>query len=254
VGGRGVDPVAATGFDLNAADYERGRPGYAREIAELLVTKLDVAPGSAVCDLAAGTGKFTRILVDRGFDVVAVEPVAGMRAQLADVLPDVRVVDGTAEQIPLPDGSIDAVTVAQAFHWFDHAAACAEMRRVLRPGAGGALLVWNRRDESVPWIRSMSEVLDWHAHSQSAYERSDWGEVLVAGGFVDGGYHELRVDQTMTRELLAARVRSISYVGELPAAEQDVHVANVLALVDDQPDEFPMPYRTMIWWARTPPP
>ena len=246
-----VDPVAANGFDSNAADYERGRPGYPPEVADVLAREIGLVPRTKVCDLAAGTGKFTRLLVDRSCDVVAVEPVAGMRAQLAEVLPDVDVLDGTAEQIPLADGSVDVVSVAQAFHWFRHDEAMAEIRRVLRPG-GAVVLVWNRRDESVPWVARMSEVLDWHSHSQAAYERADWAEVLERGGFVDGGHQELRSVQPMTRDLLAARVRSISYIGELEPAAQQVHVDGVLALVADQPDDFPMPYRTMLWWATSP--
>jgi SAM-dependent methyltransferase len=251
VGDGRLDPVAATGFDANAADYERGRPGYPSEIGDVLAREIGIGAGTRVCDLAAGTGKFTRLLVHRGCDVVAVEPVAGMRAQLEAVLPDVEVRDGTAESIPLDDGSVDAVTVAQAFHWFRHDEAMAEMRRVLRPD-GSVVLVWNRRDESVPWIAQMSEVLDWHSHSQAAYERADWTGVLRGGGFADLGYVELTSAQAMTRELLAARVRSISYVGELDPAAQQAHVDRVLALVDDQPAEFPMPYRTMLWWGRSP--
>ncbi len=246
-----IDRSAAVGFDSNAGDYERARPGYPREAGDVLVRGLGLQPGAKVCDLAAGTGKFTRLLVSRGFDVVAVEPVAGMRAQLVEVLPEVRAVDGTAEAIPLGDDAVDAVTVAQAFHWFRFDECLAEIARVLVPGGGMALL-WNRRDESVDWVRRMSEVIGWHDRPVSSYETTDWASVLAGGGFSDVGHHEVRWDQPMTRDLLAARVRSVSYVGELPDAEQADLVGQVLALVDDQADEFVLPYTTMLWWATAP--
>ncbi len=245
-----IERAAAVGFDSNAGDYERARPGYPREAGDVLVRGLGLRPGAKVCDLAAGTGKFTRLLVSRGFDVVAVEPVPGMRAQLAEVLPEVRAVDGTAESIPLDDASVAAVTVAQAFHWFRFDESLAEISRVLAPG-GGVALLWNRRDESVDWVRRMSEVLGWHDRPVSSYETTDWAAVLAGGGFADVGRHEVRWDQPMTRELLAARVRSVSYVGELPEEEQAGLVDRVLALVADQPEEFTLPYTTMLWWACT---
>jgi len=174
-----------------------------------------------------------------------------MRAQLAEVVPDIRVLDGTAESIPLAGASVDAVTVAQAFHWFRFDEALAEIARVLRPGRGLAL-VWNRRDESVDWVRRMSEVIDWRGRTVSAYETTDWAAVLAGGGFVGIGHHEVRWDQPITRELLAARVRSISYIGEMDDAGQADHVARVLDLVADQPDEFALPYTTFLWWCRKP--
>jgi SAM-dependent methyltransferase len=248
----GVHPTAAAGFGATAADYERGRPGYPHDVGEILLRRLRLGPGARVCDLGAGTGKFTRLLLERGLDVVAVEPVHAMRAQLAEVLPEVTVLDGTAEAVPVPDGTVDAVTVAQAFHWFRADAALAELRRILRPG-GGVALVWNRRDESVPWVRAMSEVLGWPDHPVSSYERVDWGRVLADGGFVDGGRDEVRWEQPMTRELLAARVRSVSYVGERDEAGRQAMVDAVLAVVGDQPEHFPLPYTTVLWWASTPP-
>ena len=94
-------------------------------------------------DLAAGTGKLTRVLAEHADDVVAVEPLDGMRRVLERRLPHVRVLAGTAEAIPLADGAVDAVFVAEAFHWFDLPRAVAEIARVLRPG-GGLAVLWNR--------------------------------------------------------------------------------------------------------------
>src|SRR5256885_1784769 len=113
-----IDPKASA-FGLAAADYERARPSYPAEAIDVLRRQIGVGPGTRVLDLAAGTGKLTRLLVTTGADVVAVEPVAGMRDQLSEVLPEIEALDGTAEAIPFDDDSLDVVTVAQAFHWFD---------------------------------------------------------------------------------------------------------------------------------------
>src|SRR5436190_13208524 len=130
-----IDPMAEA-FGAAASDYERARPSYPPQAIETLKADAGIGPGRRVCDLAAGTGKLTRLLVATGADVVAVEPVPGMREQLSEVLPEIEVLDGTAEAIPLDDGSLDVVTVAQAFHWFNFDEALAEIRRVLRPGGG----------------------------------------------------------------------------------------------------------------------
>ena len=216
----------------------------------LLAAELGIGAGTRVCDLAAGTGKFTRLLLDLRAEVVAVEPVAAMRDQLVAALPGVEVLDGTAEALPLGDASADAVTVAQAFHWFDHQAALAEVARVLVPG-GGLALVWNRRDERVGWVRAMSEILDWHARAQSSYERRDWAPVVAASGrFTPMGHAALPHVQAMTRELLEERVRSVSFVAAAPEPEREALVGRVLALVEGVDEPFPLPYVTSVWWCR----
>jgi len=153
-----LSDVAAAGFGAGAQDYERGRPSYPDDLVVWMAERLRIGAGSRVVDLAAGTGKLTRLLVPTGADLVAVEPVAAMREQLAAVVPGVPALDGTAESIPLAPASVDAVTVAQAFHWFDADAALAEIARVLRPG--GALgLVWNERDVREPWVAELSKLI-----------------------------------------------------------------------------------------------
>ncbi|MBI3690304.1 MAG: class I SAM-dependent methyltransferase, partial [Mycolicibacterium aromaticivorans] len=134
-------------FGSEAAAYERGRPSYPPEAIDWLLP-----PGARdVLDLGAGTGKLTTRLVERGLDVVAVDPLAEMLELLSSALPDTPALLGTAEQIPLPDNSVDAVLVAQAWHWFDPEQAVAEVARVLRPG-GRLGLVWNARDERMGWV------------------------------------------------------------------------------------------------------
>src|SRR5581483_4114059 len=119
---------AARGFGSAADAYERGRPDYPAAAIDFLVDRLELGPGRVVLDLAAGTGKLTRLLVPTGADVIAVEPIEEMRAKIEGA----RTLEGTAEAIPLPDSSFAAVTVAQAFHWCRAEEAVRDIRRVLR--------------------------------------------------------------------------------------------------------------------------
>ena len=128
------DEQFATAFDDAAQEYERGRPGYPREAIDWVTRELPLDRRSVVVDLAAGTGKLTRDLTRRFDEVIAIEPLAAMREQLARAAPTARALEGSAERIPVPDASADAVFVAQAFHWFDPARALDELARVLRPG------------------------------------------------------------------------------------------------------------------------
>ncbi len=244
-----VHEAAAVGFDRGAADYEKGRPGFASEVFELLSRELDIGPGRRVCDLAAGTGKFTRGLVDLGADVVAVEPVEGMRHQFSVALPDIELLDGTAEALPLADESVDAVTGAQAFHWFDMPVALPEIRRVLSPG-GGMAMVWNRRDHSVPWVAEMSEILLWHEQPYTAVEATDWAALIAtAGGFTPLEHTTVPLVHQMTRDLLAARVRSMSYISAMDPPERERMVDAVVALAADLDEPFPLPYICHIFWC-----
>ncbi len=141
-----VSPAAARFGDV-AADYERARPGYPAGILDQLVARTGIGPGVTVLDLAAGTGKLTRQLAALGADVRAIEPSPGMRDQLRASVPGVPVFDGAAEAIPVADRSIDVVTVAQAFHWFETRAALDELARAMRPG-GWLALLWHEPPRS----------------------------------------------------------------------------------------------------------
>jgi SAM-dependent methyltransferase len=136
-----IDP-AAQSFASVAGVYERARPEYPEAAVDWLASRLDLGPGRTVVDLAAGTGKLTRMLVPTRARVIAVEPVPEMLAELRRAAPEAQALQGTAEAIPLPDAGADAVTVAQAFHWFDPPRALREIARVLRPG-GRLGLIWN---------------------------------------------------------------------------------------------------------------
>ncbi|HYN72126.1 MAG TPA: class I SAM-dependent methyltransferase [Nakamurella sp.] len=152
---RGWNRELAGSFQTAATGYARFRPGYPPSaVGAALPTD-----ARRVLDLAAGTGKLTGSLIDRGLDVVAVEPLPGMLAELAWRFPSVTAVLGSAEAIPLRDGIFDCVVVGQAFHWFDHERALSEMARVLRPG-GTLSLLWNHDDETDPLVRDVEAELN----------------------------------------------------------------------------------------------
>src|SRR5690349_15856214 len=153
----GVHETARRGFAAAADVYEEGRPGYPSEAIEWLTAELELRPGSTVVDLAAGTGKLTRLLVPTGATLIAVEPVDEMRGALRRTLPEADARAGTAERTGLPASSADAVTVAQAFHWFDAPRALAEIHRLLRP-TGHLALVWNIRDLENPTQRAVDDL------------------------------------------------------------------------------------------------
>lgn len=245
-----IDDVAARGFEAGAAAYEVARPGYPDEAVAVLRDEVGIGAGTNVLDLAAGTGKLTRRLVELGASVTAVEPVAAMRAQLETVLPQVEVVDGTAEEIPADDASVDVVAVAQAFHWFDAPVALAEIARVLRRG-GRLAILWNERDETTPWVAEMSRLIRWHERTVSRYQHVSWPDIVAASGrFSPLEERAIRWDQPLTRDLLAERVRSISYIAAMPTAERERLAADVVYLVRRLPQSFAMPYTCRVQWAR----
>ena len=245
-----IDDVAARGFQAGAAAYELARPGYPDEAIAVLGEDLGVGPGTTVCDLAAGTGKLTRRLVELGATVVAVEPVEAMRAELQAAVPEAEAMEGNAEAIPLPDASVDVVTVAQAFHWFDAPLALTEIARVLRPG-GGLAVLWNERDERTAWVAEMSRLIRWHERTVSRYQHVDWAAVVAESARFTGLQERaLTWEQPMTRELLADRVRSISYIAVMPPTERERLAAEVTALVGRLSEPFPLPYLCRIQWCR----
>ncbi|MFJ4252739.1 class I SAM-dependent methyltransferase [Microbacterium sp. NPDC090003] len=148
-----VDRTLADSFQTIGVEYDRYRPGFPDAAADLILPE---QVGTAL-DLAAGTGKFTELLVGRATYVQAVEPSEPMLDVLRAKLVDVAAHLGTAESIPLSDASVDAVTVAQAFHWFEPEAACAEIARVLAPG-GVLGLVWNHSDPTCAWDRAAHRI------------------------------------------------------------------------------------------------
>ena len=169
-----IHHAAELGYQRAAADYERVRPSYPTRSLAVLADALDLRAGRCVAEVGAGTGKFTRLLALTGARVVALEPVAAMRDRLAELLPQVEVVDGLAEATGLADGEMDAVVAAQAWHWFDPAAALAEVERVTHKH-GRLGLVWNTLDETVPWVAEYSKIYrQWRTEAVPGHRDGRW--------------------------------------------------------------------------------
>ena len=225
-----VHDEAARGFQRGAAAYERGRPGYPRDAVRWLSTELGLEPGLTVLDVGAGTGKLTRELVPSGATVVAVEPVPAMRAVLERVAPGVRALDGTAEALPLGDGTVDAVAVAQAFHWFDGPKAVAEFHRVLRPD-GRFGLIWNRRLVDEPLHRAVREIIEPYHRDSPSHHRGEWRRPVEDGGrFVAAGEIEVPSEQALDADAFVDRFSSISFIAALPDPERASVVERLRAL------------------------
>ena len=256
MGLEGVHPAAATGFQLAADAYRRGRPDYPDDAVAFLAKTLHLEPGRRVLDLAAGTGKLTRSLVPTGASVVAVEPVEAMRDTLAAELPEVEILEGRAEALPLGDGSVDAAVVGQAFHWFDGPAALRELHRVLREGCSLAL-IWNVRDEqrSAFWS-SLTKAIEPLRGDTPSHRSTAWGRVFDRSElFSPLQTRRFEYEHATTREGAVARVLSISFIAALPEEERDDVAKAVLRLLDEDPrigprsDRFGLPYRTDVQWC-----
>ncbi|WP_233345857.1 class I SAM-dependent methyltransferase [Saccharomonospora iraqiensis] len=196
-----------------------------------------------VVDLGAGTGKLTRALRAPGREVIAVEPSVGMRAKFSEVLPDVRVVEGTGESIPLPDSSVDTLVCAQAWHWVDTERAVPEAARVLRPG-GRLSLVWNSRDLSVPWVAELDGIL----RDCAGAPREDRHVDRVGAPFEPVRRQDFRWSHPMTTGEVVDMVASRSYMITMEPAAREELLGRVRALLDpERPME--MPYVTECYRA-----
>ncbi|HEY7195967.1 MAG TPA: methyltransferase domain-containing protein [Gaiellaceae bacterium] len=251
--GHGVHQ-AALAFDRAGDAYERGRPSYPPEAVSCLVDSLRIGPGATVLDLAAGTGKLTRLLAPTGARVIAVEPASGMRQKLVDSAPGVEAIDGTAEAVPLQDGSVDAVTVAQAFHWFDGDKALAEIHRVLAPG-GRLGIIWNRREESEPWIVRLGELIEPYRGDAPRYLAHRWRDAFDRTTlFTPLEHARFELVHETDPDGIVARVTSISFVAGLSDDERAALSDRVRALLDEDPmthgrERLGLPYHTDVYWC-----
>jgi SAM-dependent methyltransferase len=255
--------AAVRGFDRAADVYERGRPDYPATAVRHLARMLPLGRSRTVVELGSGTGKFTRALAPLGAARVAVEPTPGMRHVFERMVPDVPVLDGTAEAIPLPDRFADAVVSAQAFHWFRPRPALREIRRVLRPG-GGLGLVWNTRDESVRWSRTLTEIIEVHRGSAPVWRQRTGGRyrrVVLAKAFSERevGFSRLqhrafRHFQEGTPALFVERTLSVSMIAVLAPARRREVAREVRELLANDPEtrgraRIRLPYRTDVYWC-----
>ena len=234
--------------------YERGRPSYPVEAVR--VAGLD--PTSVVLELGAGTGKLTRVLVDEFAEIVAVEPDPRMRSLFAALCPRAALVAGTAEALPVAPTSVDAVFVAEAFHWFDHHAAVAEIARVLRPG-GAIVLMWNRpAGRPEPPITAVENLLEplWPENidmpldlnpNRFPYAR-DWPRAFEHSVFESLQESRFANTRTVSRDELVAFFGSMGWIGGLPEDETQALLDEVTSRLVDR--DYRLPFETDVHWTR----
>ena len=221
-------------FDTVAEVYERSRPQYAPASVDWIAARLPLVD---VLDLGAGTGKFTRQLSAVAAHVIAVEPGDEMRRILERIAPHLDVRAGSAEAIPLADGSVDAVTVAQAFHWFDMDAALAEMHRVLRPG-GGIALLWNE------WENQFDELVE-PLRPRPAEGHDPNAQLLATSFFARFEERTFPHEDRVDADLVVERLSSISAVIAASPDERDRVLAQARTLVGDGTIRFEMVTRVI---------
>jgi SAM-dependent methyltransferase len=233
-------------FDSVADEYEQTRPTYPPALLDALPLDAD----AAVLDLGAGTGKLTRVLAERYREVTAVEPLANMRAMLERVVPGVTALPGSAERIPLDDGSVDGVFAAQAFHWFDKPVALPEIARVLRRG-GVFAIVWNQGNDDLPDPRPTEFLLEVQTLHDAALMRwkdePQWEDMLRHCGLFEDVHDRSFVthDHVLDRAGILDNLRSVSWIASRDDREEVV--ARLGALLPE--GTFAIPNRANIIWA-----
>jgi SAM-dependent methyltransferase len=232
--------LGRVGFESGSDVYERARPGYPDEAVAHLVSVAGITAGSRVLDLAAGTGKFTRQIHATGARCLAAEPSASMREVFSRMVPGVPLVGAVAERIPVTDGAMDAVVVAQAFHWFDAPVALAEIARALRQ-RGWLGLIWNERDESDPMVAELVHISRWD-RSAPYPVGMDFGAVIGRSGLF-GPVERTKFAwvQWLDRPAFVDQVASRSYVQVLPPPEQGALLDRVAAFGSTLSEPIAMP-------------
>jgi SAM-dependent methyltransferase len=234
-----VNRIAQEGF-VRPDIYEQGRAGYPTGV----VDAIGVTPHTRIADIGCGTGKFTRLITHA--NVIGIEPLEGMRTTFHELLPEVPIVAGLAEALPLADASLDVAAFASAFHWLDHARALPELHRVLHPG-GKLAIVWNRRDELSGWARDFWQITEAHRGDTPGYRTGAWRVALEASPHF-GPIAERWFEHTQTVDIdgAVARVASISFIETHPDKQRVLDEARRFLEARGE-GSFELPYKTVVY-------
>ncbi|WP_371516435.1 class I SAM-dependent methyltransferase [Kitasatospora sp. NBC_01300] len=248
----------ASSFGAAAVAYAEHRPDYAQDAVRWA---LEPAPGPRVLDLGAGTGKLTGVLTALGAEVIAVEPDPAMLAELRRSLPKVRALAGSAEALPLPDASVDAVVAGNAMHWFDMAVAGPEIARVLAPG-GVLAGLWNVLDDQVAWVDGLAQVSGAEAigprDTPAAWRAETTGMHLpktgAAARFGSPEQEQFPHGQLRTADSLVATLATRAGLLVMPEQEREARLGRIRAFLADRPEtargEFTLPMLTAVLRVR----
>jgi SAM-dependent methyltransferase len=244
-----LHPLVA-GFN-DPETYDRGRPRYDEQTTAVLREGLGLADGAPVLELGPGTGQLSRALLAAGFDLRAVEPLPGMRELLAQAIGAEHVLAGVAEDIPLEDGSVDAVLAADCFHWFDETRAMPEIRRVLKPRGGIAILrsipIMNE-----PWSEDLGKILIAERPEHPAFgERGPAAALEEDEAFEDVRATSVQTEWAIDREGILAFLGSVSWVGTLSEERRAALLKQAGALLDrHEVARWTAAVTHQIWMAR----
>jgi SAM-dependent methyltransferase len=247
-----IHNIAEAGFTKGAAAYERGRPDYPAAAIVFMADQLGLRAGATVVDIGAGTGKLSRLLIETGVRVLAVEPVAAMRDQFSRVLPQVSLVEGTAESLPMADAAADAATAAQAFHWFANAKALAEIHRVLKR-RGRLGLIWNNRDADSGWVREVWALIERGEGDLPRYRKGTWKNAFREyPGFQPVMEKSFAHEQRGDFATITDRIASLSFVANMDEPDRDRLLGDVRAVLERHPETrgkttIRIPYRTDVY-------
>ena len=240
-------------FGRSAEDYELGRPGWPEELVDDVAGELGLGERSEVLDVAAGTGKLTRLLVPRFARVVAVEPDEAMRAVLQRAVPGAEALPGAADAIPLPDSAVDAVFIAEAFHWFASDEVVAEIVRVLRP-RGGFVVMWNTRTERDPPFPEEADRLIDEAVARGGVPglarilSGKWRRTIAGAPFEELSERHLDGEETISRDQSIAYLLSVSSIAAQPEAARRELAERLRELTPDRP--YRRLLHTECYWTR----
>jgi ubiquinone/menaquinone biosynthesis C-methylase UbiE len=227
-------------FSEVAARYESGRPDCPPAVIGAIAAELGLPAGATVLDLASGTGKIARALVSGGFDV---EPQPSLRALLAERARGARVLEGVAEEIPLADSSVDAITIGDAFHWFDRPRALTEMARVLRDRGGIALITTGADWRQASWSGELADLMQRTRPEHPYFDGEPWQQSVNAAGTFSRPW-DVRVvaRQPTSPQRIVDHIASFSWIAAMPDDERERTLARIRELIDsgETPAELPV--------------